>query len=67
VGTLQDAIEEEKNDEGSRQIAGSGEGARLNVYDRFSRHVRDSKIERDDFCRSVHIYLTQEEMQQCFD
>ncbi|CDW90711.1 UNKNOWN [Stylonychia lemnae] len=36
------------------------------IYNRFSRHVIEKKIERDDFCRPIHIFITQEEMEECF-
>ena len=25
-----------------------------------------NKIERDDFCRAIHIFLTMEELEECF-
>ena len=34
------------------------------VYDRFSNYINENKIERDDFCRAIHIYRTMEELEE---
>ena len=34
----------------------------MNIYERLSKHVNDTKVEKDTFCRQIHLYLTMEEL-----
>ena len=56
-----EAIEEEKN-EGSRILPESNES----FYSRFSKFVNKNGIDRDTFCRAVHLFLTESELSECF-
>ena len=59
-------IEEEKDNGEQSQRANLSVPFEQTVYGRFSRFVNENKIERDDFCRPVHIFITQEELAEFF-
>jgi len=62
------AIEEEKDNETQREEVPNKINVpyEQTVYGRFSKFVNDNKIERDEFCRPIHIFITQEELQEFF-
>lgn len=49
-------IEKEKNENEDLGRIGITNGD--NIYSRFSKHVKDNKVQRDDFCRPIHIFIT---------
>ena len=34
-------------------------------YDRFAAFIKENRIDRDSFCRAIHIYITMEDMEEC--
>ena len=55
-------IEEEKHENDHSHNSNNED----NVYNRFSKHVIERRIERDDFCRACNIFVTMEELADCF-
>ncbi len=60
-------VEEDKDQDNSDQRNQKNVvGFEDSVYGRFTHHVLQTKLERDDFCRPIHIYITMEELQDFF-
>eukprot|EP00347_Sterkiella_histriomuscorum_P018555 403345066 len=74
IGASNEVIEEEKNDnndnsnsQNQNQITNNALNNENSIYHRFSKFIIENKIERDDFCRPIHIFITQEELEVNFN